>query len=234
MTQENTWLPNDYQKPPTNSNYMKFEQGDNKFRILSNPIVGFEYWTNDNKPVRSKQYPTETPNIKTDKEGKSRVNHFWAFIVWGYRENKLMILQITQNSIKDYVEALQRSDNWGNPNNYDLNVSRKGTGFDTEYQTMALPPAQLSENIDEAYKKANIDLNALYDGGDPFNSEQEQVKQAFEEADTAPPVMADMVAEDYTKDTDLTPTDIPYISPVMNENLPPQEEEQIKVENIPF
>jgi hypothetical protein len=34
--------------------YMKFKQGANKFRILSAPIMGWEYWTESKKPVRPK------------------------------------------------------------------------------------------------------------------------------------------------------------------------------------
>jgi hypothetical protein len=39
---------------PSPSN-CKFRQGPNKFRILSAPIIGYEYWTEDRKPVRSRE-----------------------------------------------------------------------------------------------------------------------------------------------------------------------------------
>ena len=50
------FLPSDY-KIPTTSKYMKFKQGENRFRILTSPIIGWEYWVNTEKgrkPVRKR------------------------------------------------------------------------------------------------------------------------------------------------------------------------------------
>ena len=121
-----TFLPNGYEKPAGNSNYFKFEEGDNKFRIMSSAIVGYEYWTTENQPVRSKEQFTETPNIKVDQNGKKRIRHFWAFIAWDYKEGKLKIMQITQSSIQDAILTLHSDEGWGDPKEYDLNVVRKG------------------------------------------------------------------------------------------------------------
>ena len=41
----NDFLPENYEVPKGESKYMKFEQGDNKFRILAKPIFGWEAWT---------------------------------------------------------------------------------------------------------------------------------------------------------------------------------------------
>lgn len=48
------FLPEGYEVPKTSGGYMKFKQGANKFRILSAPIIGWEYWTESKKPVRAK------------------------------------------------------------------------------------------------------------------------------------------------------------------------------------
>ena len=72
---------------------MKFQEGENSFRVLASAIVGFEYWTTQNKPVRSKDGWDEKPeDIKTEKDGSFRINHFWAFPVWNYEAEKIQIL----------------------------------------------------------------------------------------------------------------------------------------------
>ena len=48
------FLPDNY-KIPTTSNYMKFAEGKNTFRVLSSAITGWEYFTTENKPVRQKE-----------------------------------------------------------------------------------------------------------------------------------------------------------------------------------
>lgn len=41
------FLPTDYEVKSTSDQYMKLEQGNNKFRILSSPIIGQEWWTEE-------------------------------------------------------------------------------------------------------------------------------------------------------------------------------------------
>ena len=47
------FLPENYKSPE--GNYMKLQDGENTFRVLSSAIVGWEYWNRDNKPVRSEK-----------------------------------------------------------------------------------------------------------------------------------------------------------------------------------
>ena len=49
-----SFLPEDY-KAPDSSNYLKFKDGENTIRVLSSAIIGYEYWTENNKPVRSRE-----------------------------------------------------------------------------------------------------------------------------------------------------------------------------------
>jgi len=99
---QDDWLDADYQLP-SSSSYMKLMPGDNKFRILSQPVTGYEFWTGENKAIRSRDIPKETPGIKVNKEGKSSVNHFWAMIVYNYNAKDVQILQLTQKGIMKYI-----------------------------------------------------------------------------------------------------------------------------------
>ena len=57
-----SFLPPDYSLPKPPSQYMKWQEGSNKFRVLSDQMItGYEWWTNANKPQRSKEFPKEIP-----------------------------------------------------------------------------------------------------------------------------------------------------------------------------
>ena len=54
MTQ--TFLPDGYEVPKSSGGgYMKFKQGANKFRILSSPVLGWEYWTESKEASTGKR-----------------------------------------------------------------------------------------------------------------------------------------------------------------------------------
>jgi hypothetical protein len=166
-----------YEVPKGQSNYMRFQEGINRFRVLSSAIVGYEYFTQDNKPVRSKDAPETIPSdIKKD----GKVKHFWAFAVWNYQVSKnekgehvgaVQVLEITQNTIMKPMMALINNSKWGNPKKYDIAITKTGEGLDTEYTTQAEPPiGEPEQEIKDAYGKININLEALYDGEDPFKN----------------------------------------------------------------
>lgn len=156
-------------KIPTTSNYMKLVEGKNKFRVLSSAIVGYEYWNTSNKPIRSKEGFDELPDdIKRDKDGNARINHFWAFIVWNYEAKRIQILELTQKTIMNAIKAYVDNEAWGNPKGYDIVVTRSGTALTTEYQVIANPHSSVPNEADEAFKTKKVKLEALYSGGDPF------------------------------------------------------------------
>ena len=42
----------------------------------------------------------------------------------------------------------------------------------TSYDVMALPPTELSEEIANAFAEADVDLELLFDGKDPFKKDE--------------------------------------------------------------
>lgn len=164
MAQE-SFFEKDY-KVPTTSNYMKLVEGSNKFRILSSSIVGYEYFSTENKPVRSREPFDETPNMKPD----GRVNHFWAFLVWNYGAERIQILEISQKSIQNQMKDYIDNSDWGNPiNTYDFTIKRTGTGKnDTAYSVMPSPKSETKPEITEALSKVKVNLNVLFENGKPF------------------------------------------------------------------
>lgn len=166
MEKEN-WLPPNYEMPKSTGNYFKFEQGANKFRIMSQPVMGWVYWTQDDKPKRLKQQPTETPE---DLRNEEKIKHFWAFVVWNYKAKKLQILELTQASIMGPIQDFILNDEWGPPQDYDITVTKKGEKLDTEYSVAPSPHKEVPEEAKNARRTTKITLEALFDGKDPFEA----------------------------------------------------------------
>jgi len=165
----NSFFPEGYERPTTSGgNYMKFADGPNKVRIMSAPLIGNLYWTKDNKPVRSPDAFKGVPEDARLDDGKFKPKHFWALVVWNYAVNALQILEVTQASIQGPIEDLAANEDWGDPREYDLTITKKGEGLDTEYSVQPSPQKAVPNEAHKAYRESRINLEALFDGKDPF------------------------------------------------------------------
>jgi len=162
-----TFLPKGYTVPKSSGGYMKLIDGDNKFRILSAPILGWED-RQDKKPVRFRFDAKPTTSIDPEK----KVKHFWAMIVWNFGSEDIEILEITQSSIKKALEALCSDEDWGAPYFYDIKVNRSGEALNTEYAVNPAPHRPLPSNIRVKFYEKRCNLEALFDGADPFSPGQ--------------------------------------------------------------
>lgn len=161
------FLPDDYDVPQSGGNYMKFRDGENRFRVLSSPIIGWLAWRDEGgqrKPIRRRMDQV----FSTTEFDPSDIKHFWAMPVYNYAEKKIQILEITQKGIQKKLRAYAKDEDWGSPINYDLVVTRSGQDLQTEYEVIAKPAKKLDEGIERLYQDMNINLEALYEGKDPF------------------------------------------------------------------
>jgi hypothetical protein len=173
----NDFYPKDYEAPNSDSNYTRFEQGENRFRILSKPLLGVLYWVDaDGRPVPKGAKPQQgnRPNrVPYGSEKKipsgADVKHFQAFVVWNYKTDRVEIMEITQRGIINSITSYARDEKWGDPREYDFKITRKGTGLDTEYNVMVDPKEAIDPGLKQLVKDMNIDLKELFKGGDPFN-----------------------------------------------------------------
>ena len=167
---KNSFLPADYQPPKTNSRYLKLEQGDNLIRILGDAIIGWLDWWEDGagnrKPVRTR-YNEKPEPFKADKP----VKHFWAFPCWDYREHAVKIYEITQATIQNAILDLHNDADWGSPTQYDIGIKKTGEKMETKYSVIAKPPKTLHPDIAKIWAETKLDLNALYDGKDPWGGD---------------------------------------------------------------
>jgi hypothetical protein len=168
-----SFLPRDYETPQS-GHYMKFVPGKNRFRVLGPAIVGNMFWQSNGegrKPVRRRMNETITADeLEVDaKTGKTEpIKHFWAFPVWNYGAKSVQILELTQKTVMQAMQALADEQDWGEPQGYDIIVTRSGSGLDTEYSTQPVPHTKLAPEIQQASIATPVYLEALFAGGDPF------------------------------------------------------------------
>jgi hypothetical protein len=141
-------LPTDVSGGVGGGDYFKPEKGQNKILIVGEPVVGYEYWTQDDKPVRSREKFTETPNIKVrevEKDGVKSMKEdtqkfFWALPVYDFKDEAYKLWQVTQKTLRDNLASLQNNADWGNPiGNYTISIDRQGENLTTKYTVMANP-----------------------------------------------------------------------------------------------
>jgi len=164
------FLPEDYEVPVGESNYMKWIEGDNKFRILQKPIFGWEGWK-DKVPHRfpMDEMPTDLVQYKD-----SQVNHFWAMPVWNFTTERVEVLEITQKGIQGAIAGYANNEDWGSPLAYNITVNRKGTTMsDTEYSVTPSPKTDVPLEARAAFDEmTDFEITRLFNGGDPFSSEK--------------------------------------------------------------
>lgn len=179
-----SFLPDKYDVPETPSKYMKLEEGQNRFRILSSAKVGYEWWKDDpnNPGQRSVFRCRDLSEIPDDVplEGDDRAVHFWSFIVWNYQMTKdkdgkpvggIQLLQIKQKSIQTDLKGLTDNPDWGDPHKYNITINKVKTGsrnVDVEYSVVPSPHSELDPKIQKQYEDMHIDLDVIYEGGNPF------------------------------------------------------------------
>ena len=168
-----SFLPSDYEVPSSTGAYMKLEDGENKFRILSSAVIGYEAWK-EKKPVRAKT----TEELKTkgydaiDSWGNMQTpKHFWAFVVYNYSSESVEILSITQKSIMGSMQEMLGDEDWKDPKLYDFVITKKGQKMDTVYTVKSKLPKPLDKEIVKEYEEMNINLEALFSGDNPFEKE---------------------------------------------------------------
>lgn len=168
-------FPSNYTPPvasEASGNYTKIKDDPVKLRILSEAVTGYVYWTNDNKPVRMMVYPQSTPNIRED----SKPKHFWAFKVWNYTTQQVEVWEISQASIRDALWAYwEDKEDYGDLRNFPIKVSKTGKGLDTKYSVIAGKARELESEIEQISANTPVNLFALFDGGNPFKPNENEL-----------------------------------------------------------
>lgn len=157
------FLPDDYERQQSSGGYYKIQPGDNKLRIMSEPVIGFKLWMNGEAVTkRSEADFTQKELDLADIDrfsGKRRTpDETWGVVVWVPSESRIMVCEFSQrgiiNGLLDYIE----SEDWGDPRGYDINIKKDTTGERVKYSVSAIPPKPAPKEAVEAYGAAGINL----------------------------------------------------------------------------
>jgi hypothetical protein len=132
-------FPDNYTPPVSGANnFLKFNQnGKYYFRILSAPLIGFEYWQKSptdekEKPVRTKEKVKDQDLLfpAVNKFGETSYSReFYAFKVFAYDDNtrksgSIKILNTTTASIKQQIRSFMMSPDLPSADHYDMILER--------------------------------------------------------------------------------------------------------------
>jgi hypothetical protein len=163
-----------------------------RYRFLGAAITGYSTWVETDgksKPVRWREKPEgdEIPgNLQINKQsGKpADIKRFVAGFVWDYSKERISVLIIDQKTILQELHAAIIDPDFGDPQYYDVKITRKKENDFTKYALKASPPKPVGTQIDEAYEAllANgADLEALFDNGNPFEPEASKATDSEDE-----------------------------------------------------
>lgn len=139
-------IPDDY-VVSTGGNFIKLPADGNSIKVLlAGPcVIGYSYWTNDKKCIRSPHKFTTTPDIRVDETGKpDSVKEFMVFPVFLYAEDGTRsdgLLEITQLSIKSDIVRIYRDKEFREEDGsfwHAFKISTAGKGMKTKYSVNAI------------------------------------------------------------------------------------------------
>lgn len=175
---ETNWLPGE---PPASGggNYFrlkdlkKLPKRTSDLRILEPFINGFEGWVNK-KPIRAETaggFPDGTVWDNNTDGSPGSPKPFWAARIWNVDKEAVQLFSFTQGSVYGLIKNLVENKRWGALSGYDVTVSSKGEGMETEYSLVPCPKEPLSEKARVEWQRVQdecIGVYALFNGGDPF------------------------------------------------------------------
>lgn len=174
-------LPKGFKIPENeSSDYTRLEPGENRLRLLTDLISGQTYWTGDvrngeeRKPVRKREgEKINLGEMGYGKYGPDKPKTFIAGVVWNYQTQKVEVFETDKWGIVSDIAGLEDDMDWGDTKNYDIAIKVTGSGPDTRYKVDPKPVKPVAPEIVSAFKQKHINLEALYDGGNPFTTNSE-------------------------------------------------------------
>lgn len=159
------FIPEGYEAPASGGGFTKLEDGNNTFRILSNPFMMWLSWT-DGKPSRISY---DQPKPAKGSGQKDSVKHAWGLIVWNYKTEQIEVFEIDKQDVINGLVAYAKNPKWGHPKKYDIVINKTGSGMDTSYTLTVEPHSEPSQAIIDGFIANPIDLTQLLvEGGNPY------------------------------------------------------------------
>ena len=135
-----------YKRP---SDYMKFEQGDNRVRVVSSGAMGYSHGLKTARAWVPLGICTGEGCEHCEKGNEAK--RFWRWIVYDFNEDDLKMLDagpVIGNGICELAAKLK-----ADPQDYDIIVNRVGEKRNTKYSVSRAKDSKPMTNKDIASKK---------------------------------------------------------------------------------
>jgi hypothetical protein len=116
-----------------------------------------------------------TPREGRGGPGTADIKFCIAVPVFNFEAGTVQVLSISQKSILRELDAISQEEDYANLTEWDMTLSKKGSGLSTEYK---LRPAPRKKGADatiaaawEEVKSAGFDLQRLLTGANPFKAD---------------------------------------------------------------
>lgn len=156
--------PTEMEIPKSPSNYTKLEEGTTKLRILSD----FVEWFKDRDESEKKSITYRKDECPSEALNKDGFVYFRWCVVWNYDLKMLQIFEIKSKQIMHKIKALYVDQDRWKDLEYDLKISKTWVKKDTKYEVIPCNKAPVSQEIADAYVKADIELESLFEWIDPM------------------------------------------------------------------
>jgi hypothetical protein len=173
-------------------NPSSIEDGGNvRFAILSEqPLEGVEVWFTKTGGGMTKRITPEWPDAEllsqlekqvggtvTERDGRKAIKPCSAFAVYDYEAEAVRVFSANQKTLLADLARLFSDEDYSDLSQYDVKISRTGKGTDTKYHAVMSPTRRSNTKVAQAVINAwdaacasGFDLEALYDGGNPFGT----------------------------------------------------------------
>jgi len=171
-------IPKDTVIPASTGSFAKIQEGNNRYRVLSDAVTGWEGWK-DKKPFRHEGDVCKITAEQVDltKDGKPNINYFWAMVVWSHADKRVQILEITQKTIMNALVQLEQNvEDFGDLKNYDIIINKSKVGDKTSYTVQGTPSKALTQEQVEAHETSEADLSKLFKGDYPIKEAEAEAK----------------------------------------------------------
>lgn len=160
-----------------------------RFCILSEePLEGYEVWFTKDGGGMTKRICPEMPDAEllaqlekqvggkvTERDGKKAIKPCVSFFVYDFDAEAVRVFSANQKTLIADLDRLVSYEDYADLTQWDLCVGRTGTGTDTKYHAAMVPTKRGTEKVAKAVIEAwdaacagGADLEALFDGGNPF------------------------------------------------------------------
>lgn len=158
--------PMDTQAERPTYTYMKFQSGDNRFRILAEPERGYEAWVGPEGAKKPWRRRSEGELIQAVGSTEIKAKALWVMPVYNYATSQIEVLNVNQKSIQESLASYRNDEDWGDFTEYDVVVKKTGEGLETRYEVMAKPHKALPEDVQSLWQSMTLNLGRTFEPRD--------------------------------------------------------------------